>query len=162
MATASANKPGIGGRRYRNTGSYGSPTWTAQLFDLSVTPSMPWDFVEGGMRSTRAKTYMKARADLSIQVMAKVDDSDAGALAILAAAMSPTTVIDCLVLNGLISVEGVSGFRGEFLVNLTGEPQEADGSIYVSFDLKPTWTLNAVGPSTVIMGAGSSITATAL
>lgn len=161
MAAASAMKPGIGGRRYRNTGTYGSPSWTAQLLDLDVTASMPWDYVEAGSRETRAKLYMKARADMSIQVKSRADDADAGALAILAAAMSPTSVLDCLVLNGLISVEGVSGFRAEFLVSLTGEPQEADGSIYDTYELKPTWTLNGF-PKTVVMGSGSTPTFTTL
>lgn len=162
MAAASTLKPGIGGRRYRNSGSYGSPTWTAQLLDLDVTSSLPWDFVEAGSRATRAKLYMKARADLQIQVKSRADDADAGAVAIMAAAMSPTATLDCLVLNGLITTEGATGFRGEFLVNLTGEPQEADGSIYDTYDLKPTWTTNAAGPSTVVMGAASAPTFTAL
>jgi hypothetical protein len=157
MAATSAMKPGIGGRRYRNTGTYGSPTWTAQLLDLDVISSLPWDFVEAGSRETRAKLYMKARADMQIQVKSRSDDADTGAVAILAAAMSPTAVLDCLVLNGLITVEGASGFRAEFLVNLTGEPQEADGSIYHTYDLKPTWTANGY-PKTVVMGAASAPT----
>ena len=76
--------------------------------------------------------------------------------------MSPTLTLDSLVLNGLITTEGASGYRGEFLVSLTGEPQEADGSIYHTYELKPTFTTNAAGPSTVVMGAGSAPTFTAL
>lgn len=162
MAAASANKPGIGAKRYRNTGTYGSPSWTAQNFDLSVTCNMPWDWVEAGNRATRAKLWMKARTELRFSVVAKSDDADVGAVAILAAAMSPTVVLDSLVLNGLISVEGVSGYRGEMLVNLDQEPQEADGSIYHTYELRPTFTTNAVGPSTVVMGAGSAPTFIAL
>lgn len=161
MAATSANKPGIGGRRYRNTGTYGSPTWGAQNNDKDVTVSLPWDYVEAGSRATRAKLYMKARADMQAQVVARADDADAGSLAIYQAAFSPTAVLDCLILNGLISIEGVYGFRAEFLVSLTGEPQEADGSIYDTFELKPTFTLNGV-PSTVVMGAASAPTITAL
>lgn len=162
MAAASANKPGIGGRLYRNTGTYGSPTWTHQDRVLSVSPSMPWDYVEAGSRGTRAKLYMQARADLQIQVQMKADDADVGYLAFRTAASVPGTVVDCLILDGLISVEGVHGWRGEFLVSLSGAPQEADGSIYDTFDLKPTFTTNAAGPSTVVMGAASAPTFTAL
>jgi hypothetical protein len=157
MAATSAMKPGIGGRRYRNTGTYGSPTWAAQLLDLNVTASLPWDWHEAGSRETRAKLYMKGRADLQIGVKSRSDDAEVGAVAILAAAMSPTVVLDSLVLNGLITVEGASGFRAEFLVNLTGEPQEADGSIYHDYELKPTWTANGY-PRTVVMGAASAPT----
>lgn len=162
MAAASANKPGIGGRRYRNTATYGTPTWTAQLYDLSVTPNAPWGWVEAGSRGTRAELSMKARMALRIMIRAKADDADVGAVAILAAAMSPTAVLDSLILNGLITTEGAAGFRGEFLVNLDGEPQEADGSIYHDYELRPTQTTNAAGPSTVIMSAGSVPTFIAL
>ena len=159
---ASANKPGIAAGLYRNTGSYGSPSWTVQTFVNSVRPSMPWGKVEAGARYTRANVYMKARADLSIEVMMKADAADTGYQAFRAASVSPTTVVDCLVLDGLISIEGACGFRGEFLVNLTGAPQEIDGSIYDTFELFPTWTSNAAGPSTVVMGSGSTPTLTAL
>jgi hypothetical protein len=162
MAAASANKPGIGGRVYRNTGSHGTPVWTHLDRVLSVTPSMPWDYVEAGSRGTRAKLYMQARADLQIQAQVKADDADAGYLALRNAASVPGTVVDLMVLDGLISIEGVHGWRGEFLVSLSSAPQEADGSIYDTFDLKPTFTTNAAGPSTVVMGASSTPTFTAL
>lgn len=162
MAEASANKPGVGGRLYANTSTYVSPTWTHQDFVKDVTLSMPWDMVEAGSRTTRAKLYMKARADLTITITMKADDADSGYERFRDASMSPTTVIDCLVLDGLISVEGVRGWRGEFLVNFTGESQEIDGSIYDTFELKPTFTANADGPSWVVMGATSTINATAL
>ena len=162
MSTVSANKPGIGGRLYRNSGTYGSPTWAQIDRVKDVTPSMPWDMVEAGSRATRAKLYMKARTDLSIQVVCKADDADAGYGALRDAAVSPTTVVDCLILDGAITIEGARGWRGEFLVNLTGQPQEIDGSIYDTFELKPTFTTNAAGPSTVVMGATSTPTFTAL
>lgn len=159
---AQANKPGIGGRVYRNTASYGTPTWTHQDFVKDVTPSMPWDWHEAGGRFTRAKVKMKGRTDLSFQVVMKADDADAGYQAFRVAAVSPTSVLDLLILDGLVSVEGVSGWRGEFLVGLVGAPQEIDGSIYDTFELHPTQTTNADGPSTVVMAASSTITATAL
>lgn len=162
MPAVSANKPGIGGRLYRNTGSYGSPTWTHQDRVLSVTPSMPWDYVEAGSRGTRAKLYMQARADLQIQIQVKADAADVGYQALRTAANVAGTVVDLLVLDGAITIEGALGWRGEFLVSLSGAPQEADGSIYDTFDLKPTFTTNAAGPSTVVMGAASAPTFTAL
>lgn len=162
MAAASANKPGVGARRYRNTGTYGTPTWTAQLYDRDVTIAMPWDMAEGGTRATRAKTFIKTRTDLSVTVVARADDADAAYTSLMDAAFNPTSVMDCLVLNGLISTEGARGVRGEFLVNLDSDPQEIDGSIYDTFMLKPAWTSNAVGPSTVVMGASSTPSFTAL
>jgi len=162
MPAVSANKPGVGAKRYRNTGSYGSPSWTAQNYDRDVTLAMPWDTAEGGTRATRAKTFIKTRTDITVTVVAKADDADAAFTSLLDAAFNPTSVMDCLVLNGLITTEGARGVRGEFLVNLDSDPQEIDGSIYDTFTLKPVWTTNAVGPSSVVMGASSTPTFTAL
>lgn len=158
---ASAVKPGIGGRVYRNTGSYGSPSWTAQNLVKDVTFTMPWDMVEAGARETRAKLFMKARTDITFSVVMRADDAAADYNAFSDAACSPTAVMDLLILDGLISVEGTRGVRAEFLANNDGQPQEADGSIYTTFTLKPTWTSNGY-PSTVEMGASSTPTLTAL
>jgi hypothetical protein len=127
----------------------------------SVTPSMPWDMVEAGSRATRAKLYAKARADLGVRFEMRADDADAAFAAVADAACSPTTVLDILFLDGAITVEGVRGFRAEWLINLTGQPQEIDGSIYDQFEAKPAWTANGY-PSTVVMGASSTPTITAL
>lgn len=158
---SSALKPGIGGRVYRNTGTYGSPSWTAQNLVKDVHLAMPWDMVEAGSRETKAKLFMKTRTDITPQVVMRADDADAGYLAFRAAANSPTAVLDLLILDGLISVEGVHGVRAEFIVNLATQPQEIDGSIYDTFDLKPTWTSNGY-PGTVIMGSASTPTITTL
>lgn len=158
---AGAVKPGAAGRVYRNSGSYGSPTWVAVNLVKDATPSMPWDMVEAGARETRAKLYAKARADLSVQLVVRADDADTGFNALADAAVSPTTLLDLLVLDGLISVEGVRGFRAHWNVNLTGQPQDIDNVIYDTFELKPGW--NSAGyPSTVIMGATSTPAFTAL
>lgn len=154
-------KPGAGGRVYRNTGTYGSPTWTAQNFVKDCTPAMPWDMAEAGARETRAKLYGKTRADLGAQITMRADNLDAGYLAFIDAAFSPTTTLDLLILDGLISAEAVRGFRFHALVNLTGQPQEIDTNIYDSFDLKPGYSTEGF-PSTVVMGAASAPTFTAL
>lgn len=161
MAEVSAFKPGIGARTYRNTGSYGSPTWTAQVEHKDVTLAMPWDWVEAGTRATRAKLFGKARTDITVTIVCKADDEDADYENLINAAFLPTTVVDLLVLNGLISVEGVRGVRAEFLVNLDSEPQMIDDSIYPTFTLKPTFTTNGY-PGTVVMAASSTPTITAL
>ena len=66
-----------------------------------------------------------------------------------------------LFLDAAITVEGARGFRAHWNVNLTGQPQEIDGSIYDSFDLKPGWSSDGY-PKTVVMGASSTPTFTAL
>jgi len=157
----SAVKPGVGGRLYRNTGNYGTPAWTAVNLVKDVTPGIPWDMVEAGSRETRAKLYAKTRADLGAQVVCRADDADAGFNALADAAVSPTSLPDILILDSAITTEGARGFRFHANVNLTSQPQEIDNVIYNTFDLKPGWSSEGV-PKTVVMGASSTPTFTAL
>ena len=161
MAAASAVKVGVAGVVYRNTGTYVTPTWGGMGLVKDVTPSMPWDMVEAGARETRAKLYAKARADLSVSMTMRADDADTAFNAIANASLSPTTLVDLMFLDAAISVEGARGFRAEWLINMTGQPQEIDGSIYDSFDCKPGWSSSGY-PKTVVMGASSAPTFTTL
>lgn len=161
MAAASAVKPGAAARGYRNTGTYGSPTWTAVNLIKDVTFALPWDMVEAGARETRSKLYMKARVDPMITVVARADDADTGFNALADAACSPTSKPDMMFLDAAITVEGARGIRAQWNVSLTGQPQEIDGSVYDTFELKPAWSSDGY-PSTVVMGATSTPTFTAL
>ncbi len=86
--------------------------------------------------------------------MFRADDSDSGWEAFEAAHWSRTSVLDLMILNGLISVEGVRGTRAEFRVSLDTEPQEIEGAIISTYTLRPTLTSNGY-PKSVIMGASS-------
>lgn len=158
---ASAVKTGVGGKAYRNTASYVTPTWVAMNLVRSVTPSIPWDMVEAGSRETRAKLYAKARADLGVQFDMRADDADTAFNAVADAACSPTTLLDLMFLDAAITVEGARGFRAQWNINLTGQPQEIDGVIYDQFEAKPGWTSDGY-PKTVVMGASSTPTFTTL
>jgi hypothetical protein len=155
MAAATAFKTGIGSALYRNTATYGTPTWTVQSLIQSVTLNSPWDFVDANSRASAAKLYGKSLVDIGVQVTYRSDDLDTSYLVWLAAHWSRTTVLDLLILNGLIATEGVQGVRGEFLVSMSGEPQDIGGSIITTFDLKPTYTTNGY-PKSVLMGASST------
>lgn len=161
MAATSAVKVGVNAKAYRNTGTYGSPTYTAMGLVRNVTFSMPWDMVEAGARETKAKLYAKARTDITVSFDMRADDADAGFNAVADAAVSQTTLVDIMFLDAPITVEGARGIRAEWNINLTGQPQEIDGSIYDSFDAKPAWSSNGY-PKTVVMGASSAPTFTAL
>lgn len=161
MAEATAYKSGIGCGLYRNTGTYGTPTWTIQSLVQSVTLNCPWDFSDANSRASAVKLYGKSLVDIAVQVTFRADDADAGWQAFIDAHWSRTTVLDLLILNGLISVEGVMGVRGEFLCSLASEPQDIGGSIISTFDLKPTFSSNGY-PKSVVMGASSTPTFSAI
>lgn len=161
MSATAGVKTGVASRLYYNTGTYASPTWTNVALVKDVSPSLPWEKAEAGSRESRAKMYVKTRADLSIDVTMRSDNANTPYNAFRTAACAPGTVVDVLCLDGALADEGAHGYRGEFLVECTAAPQEIDGSIYDTFHLIPTWTSNGY-PSTVVMGAASSPTITAL
>ncbi len=155
MAEVAAFKTGVGCGLYRNTATFGTPTFTIQTEVQSVTPSSAWDWVEASSRASAAKLYGKSLVDISYQVVMRADDLATDWETFMAAHWSRTTVMDLLILNGLISVEGVRGVRAEFFCSLDGEPQDIGGSVMSTFTLKPTMTTNGY-PRSVIMGASST------
>lgn len=155
MSAAAQILPGINGGCYLNGGTYGSPTWADQTSVKSVKPTSPWAFAETVSRATPLKLYAKTLADLALQVMMRADPADTIYAAWVAAHWSRTLVLDLLVINSKLTTQGAKGIRGEFLVSLSDEAQEIDGTIYSTFDLKPTFTANGF-PQSVIMGASST------
>lgn len=153
-------KTGVGSRAYRNTGTYGSPTWTNIGLVKDDTEATPWDMVEAGSRETKAKLYAKTRTDISNQLVVRADNSDAGYNALADAAESQTSVIDVMILDGAVTDEGARGERYHALVNKSSKPKEIDGVVYVTFDLKPGWSSEGY-PSKVTMGASSTPSFTA-
>jgi len=155
MAAAPQILPGIAGGCYKNGGTYGSPSWADQTAVKSVKPAMPWDFADTLSRGTPVKLYAKTLVDLAVQVMMRADPADTMYAAWVAAHWGRTSVFDLMILNGKITTEGCCGIRGEFLLSISDEAQEIEGTIYTTFDLKPTYTANGY-PKSVIMGASST------
>lgn len=156
----SAVKAGIACKAYRNTGTYGSPTWTAADIVRDAQPAFPWDLVDASARATRAKLYGKTQIDLGFQLVCRADDADTAYGLFVDASFSPTTVIDMMLLDGPISTEGVRGVRAHWLFNLTGQPQGAGDNVYSTFDIKPGYSTEGY-PKSVVMGASSTPTFTA-
>lgn len=160
MAGTAGVKAGIAAKAYRNTGTYGSPTWTAADLIRDVQPAFPWDMVDASARSTRAKLFGKTQIDLSIQLVVRADDLDVAYQAFVTAAFSPTSNIDMLILDGPITAEGARGVRANFIFSISGQPQGAGDIVYSTFDIKPTYSTDGV-PSSVVMGSASAPTFTA-
>lgn len=159
-AAQAGTKAGIAARVYRNTGTYGSPTWTATNCVRDAQPAFPWDLVDASKRATRAKLYGKTQIDLSVQLVCKADDADTGYGALVDLAVSPTAVLDMLVLDGPLTAEGARGVRAHWLGSLSSQPQGAGDNVYTTIDLKPADSSEGV-PSAITVGAASAITAVA-
>lgn len=157
MATTPGVKLGIKAVMYRNTGAYGSPSWSAMTSIRDVTVTCPWDMVEAITRGSRTKLYAKTLMDLGFSAMVRKDDNSTDAVALLAAAMQDT-VLDCLILDGPLTTEGSTGFRAHLLVNLPSEDQGASAVIYDSYEFKPGFSSEGV-PKYITVGASSALTA---
>jgi len=155
MAATSAVKTGIACGAYRNTGNYGTPTWVEMTFVKDGKNNIPWDLVEASIRATRAKLYAKTQVDLKPQLTMRADDADTAYVAMFAAAVSATALLDLMILDGDIATEGAMGLRAEWNVSFTDQGQGSGDVVYTTFDLAPGWTSNGY-PKSVIMGAASA------
>lgn len=145
-------KLGILAKVYRNTGSYGSPTWAevAEIADLAVNPA--WDEAEGGSRASRVKKTAKTMLGIEVTGRIKVQTSDAGYIAIRDA-MYTDIPIDLLVLNGEDDENGAHGWRAEWHVFEGGEDQAMGNRLYMDFVLRVADTDNAVSYAEVSGGS---------
>ena len=138
---------------YRLPGEYAGPNWGEQVIVKEVKPQFPWDLAESLSRETPVKLYAKAQIDLPIQVVMRADVADGTYNLWVNAAFSRLNTFDLLVLNNKLNVPGALGVRGEYLISMPEEPQPIDGTLYATFELKPTRTPNGT-PLFALVGAG--------
>ena len=148
---------GILAKLYRNTGSYGSPTWVSidLISDLSIKPA--WKEGDATTRSSRAELMSKTTLAIPITGKVRVDLTDAGYLAIVALFLSDTPA-DLLCLDGPSTTNGVTGFRADFHCSELGEEQNKDGVLFRDFKLVPGLGTN-LPKSVAVSGAAPVFTA---
>lgn len=160
MAATSGNKAGVKAKLYRNTGTYGTPTWTELTFVRDVNIGQPWDFSEASIRATRVKLYAPSQKDFAPTVTVKCDNADPGYIALCAVDVT-AGVIDTLVLDGALTDEGARGVRAHFHYSDTGQDQSVGvGAMYKTFEMKPGFSSEG-WPMGVVVGASSALTMTA-
>lgn len=158
MAATSKTKPSILAVVYRNTGTYGSPTWTSVSMVKDVTPNTPWDMVDASIRASRVKLYAPTQQDFDVTMNVLDNDSDAGVQAFKAAA-NTAVPIDILVMDGPITDEGVRGVRFHALFS-QNQDQSIGNVNYNNFTCKPAFHSDGY-PKYVVAGSGSALTFTA-
>jgi len=158
MAATSAVKQAIKAVVYRNTGTYGSPTWTAITAVKDASSATPWDLTDASTRATRVKLYAPTQIDFAATLTVRCDDADTGYNALADASISGTAQ-DLLILDGPIATEGVRGVRAHFHVSATGQDQAIGNVLYTNFDLKPGFSTDGT-PKAIVTGSGSALTAT--
>lgn len=147
---------GINCKVYRNTGSYGTPTWTAVDAFRDVTLRYSWDEVEAPSRASKIKSVLKALGDYHATGEIKCSYTDAGYLAITAALNSQTSNIDLLILNGTSSTNGAEGVRLDALITTGDEDQGIGNALYRSVTMKQD-AAGANGLKLVTVASGAPV-----
>lgn len=130
-------KPGWQHKIYRNTGTYGSPTWNEidGVKDVNVTQSATEDDVtlrrHGGFKATGVP-----ERDLMIAFTMLQDGEDADYVALDAAWWSGD-LIDVAAVDGDIETSGTVGVRFWAAVTKADRDESNAAFVRVSFELKP-------------------------
>lgn len=153
------SKLGIKCKIYRNTATYGSPTWAeiTLIGDASVSPV--WDEAAGDVRGSRVKSVAKTLMGLEVSARVRVSNDDAGYEA-LNDALHSDTPLDLLVLNGPNNEEGVRGYRADWHVMQAPQDQALGAVLFDDLILKPAISANGVKAASV--GSGGTLSYTAL
>jgi hypothetical protein len=130
-------KLGIKSKCYRNTGTYGSPTWVEITAFRDLVSNVEWDKVEAPSRAQRVKKMAKTVAGIGATGAVKVSDTDAGYIALWECLVGVTQNLDVLILNGDMATNGVRGFRYDALVTQGNEDQGIQNALYLDIALDP-------------------------
>jgi hypothetical protein len=121
-----AARTGFAHKLYRNTGTFGSPTWTEvkNIGDIKI-PLIDTE-VNQNSRATRFKQYLKGHVDLKPNFPIPYDPSaSSDYLAFEAAAQSADATLDLAFADGAIATVGTKYIRIPEALIFFGERDEA-------------------------------------
>ena len=136
-------KLGMEAKLYRNTGSFGAPTWVemTNVKDLTLNlEASEADVTTRGNAGWRAT--IAALKDGSIEFEMVWDPADAGFTAIQDAYFNNTTV-EFGVMDGDITSSGTQGLRATMSITKLTRSEPLEQAITVSVTAKPTYSANA-------------------
>lgn len=150
-----ANQVGIKAKCYRNTGTFGSPTWVETTLWRDLTMNQKPDTAEVKDRSTRANRKVPTTYDISANGTMRSDVDHADYLAYRTALLAGTP-IDLLILTGAKDNNGEVGWRYEALVEDMSQDQGASNVMYDTLAVSPHGeSTNPV--QSVIVASGSPV-----
>ena len=129
---------GIDSKVYRNTGTYGSPTWTeiTLVRDVQVNPS--WNRADGSSRGSKVMAEAKTQLALAFTLSVKVSLTDAGYIALMDSFVDSDGTLDLMILNGGSTTNGVEGWRFDAGVFTASEDQSIGNVLYRDFEIGPS------------------------
>ena len=106
-------KAGTVAQLYRNTGSWGSPTWVAQKVSALKFTDKPGAMFDTSDRTISVNTKVGTRYEWMLEFEFIWDAGDAGIVAIVAA-MQSNGGIELLVTDDAVATSGTKGLRAEW------------------------------------------------
>ena len=140
---------GINAKIYRNTGTFGSPSWDEIKNVKDVTLNLEADEEEVTTRGSGGwKEFEQTLKDASIEFDMRADDTDADFTA-LKNAWANRATIELMALDGDEATTGTQGLRAEMRVISMTRSEPLGGHLSYSFTIKPAVNANAA-PSWVV------------
>lgn len=142
MSAPTAPILGANGKLYRNTGTYGSPTWDLVPNCRSITGNHSWSDVNvSGRAGGAAVQHEPGLIDFDFSIEMLYDPSDTDFTTIRDAAFARTG-IEFALLDQASGTAGSYGTRAFCKFFNYKRPEEIDGIMSASFDIKNAYSTN--------------------
>jgi hypothetical protein len=138
---------GIDCKVYRNSASYGSPTWALINPTIEVTVNLENSTFDASNRDSNYRLQLPALTDISVDLRFHKDKDDADFLALETAAQTRAN-LDLLILDGLQTVATSDGWRILGFFSSWTESQPLEDAITVDATYVPAAVANAVAVAT--------------
>ena len=136
-------KLGMDAKLYRNTGSYGSPTWNEMPNVKDVTLNLEAGEADVTTRGNNGwRATVATLKDASVEFEMVWDSADADFVAIRDAFLNKTA-IELAVMDGDIETAGNQGLRASCMVTNFTRNEPLEEAITVAVTVKPTYATNA-------------------
>lgn len=145
---------GLDCKLYRNTGSYGSPTWDLIDTVSDVTWNGQYERADGSTRQSPVRMAKNSMLGLSIsgRIRADLTNTDWEALW---DAWKGQTLIDVMALDGTATTNNSAGIRFEADVVNFSQAQGLGDYVFNDFTLEPTVSSNI--PDSVEVATGAAV-----
>jgi hypothetical protein len=149
-------KYGFKGTINNNTGSYGTPTWSAisNVRDVMVNAD-PEKFDASTRAGNGIKQYEPTLIDLGVTGKIRSDETDTNGFVAIETAFLTRASMDLMILDGAATVSGSRGYRFDAKVFKFGEDQNLGGVNFREFEFAPCVSANA--PSKAVVTTGSPV-----
>lgn len=138
---------GLDCKVYRNSATYGSPTWALVNPVIEVTANLTNTAFDASNRDSNYRLQLPSLTELSFDIRMHKDKDDADFLALETAAQARTT-IDLLILDGLQTSAASDGWRIQGFFTTWNESQPLEDAVTVDATFVPAATANAVAVAT--------------